>query len=175
MIRFAILTVSDRSARGERPDASGPALATAITSRGWLVIEQKIVPDEFESIKLALQNWCDSEKIDIILTTGGTGVAPRDITPEATLAVIERATPGISEAMRAHSLQVHPHAMLSRSVCGICRRTLILNLPGSPKGAIENFAVVAPVLPHAIELLKEDPDAETGHLSPLSSGPTSLI
>lgn len=175
MIRFAILTISDRSARGERPDTSGPALAQAVINHGWMVVEQKIVPDEIESIKLALQNWCDSQKIDIILTTGGTGFAPRDVTPEATLAVIERATPGLSEAMRAHSMQIHPHAMLSRAVSGIRRHTLILNLPGSPKGATENFAVVVPVLPHAMELLHEDPDAETGHLSSLSSGHKSLI
>lgn len=175
MIRLAILTVSDRSARGERPDASGPALAEAIQRRGWTVFAQQIVPDEIETIKLALLTWCDSEKIDIILTTGGTGFAPRDITPEATLAVIERSAPGLAEAIRATSLQTNLHAMLSRAVAGIRNHTLILNLPGSPKGAVESFNIVAAVLPHAVELLNEAPSAEAGHLSSLSSETKTLI
>jgi len=115
----------------------------------------------------ALIRWCDSENIDIILTTGGTGFAPRDVTPEATRAVIERLAPGLTEAMLIESLKITPHAMLSRAVAGIRGTTLIINLPGSPKAAIENFQIVLPVLPHAIDLIQNKSSAETGHhLSP---------
>ena len=162
-MRFGILTVSDRSSRGERPDASGPALQQAIITQGWQVLRMRIVPDDFSVVSQALLDWSESGDLDVILTTGGTGVSPRDITPEATQAVLERPTPGIAEAMRAASLQVTPHAMLSRATAGICRKTLIVNLPGSPKGAVENLQVILPVLPHAVTLLAEDPGAEVGH------------
>jgi molybdopterin adenylyltransferase len=162
-IRFGILTVSDRSSRGERPDASGPALTTVIRDRGWLVSRQGILPDDFQALKGALANWCDSGEVDILLTTGGTGFSPRDVTPEATLAVIERPAPGLAEAMRLEGVKVTPHAMLSRAVAGIRGQTLIVNLPGSPKGAVENLQVVLPVLQHAVELLRSDPGAEAGH------------
>jgi molybdenum cofactor synthesis domain-containing protein len=112
-----------------------------------------------------LAEWADSGQMDVILATGGTGFAPRDVTPEATRAVVERLTPGLDEAMRAVSLKVTPHAMLSRSVSGIRQKTLIINLPGSPKGAVENLQVLIPVLPHALELLQESPDSERGHLA----------
>ncbi len=168
-LRFAILTVSDRSARAERPDASGPALETAIISQGWSVQDRKIVPDERIAIIKALVEWVDGKEMDIILTTGGTGFSPRDITPEATLEVIDRQAPGIAEAMRSASMKVTPHAMLSRAVAGLRGQTLIINLPGSPKGAIENFEVLLPVLQHAIHLLREYPDAEAGH--PLPGNP----
>ena len=138
-LRFAVLTISDRSAHGEREDRSGPALLEKIRAAGWEVVQQAIVPDELQVITQTLIAWADSDMLDIIITTGGTGFAPRDITPEATRQVIERETPGLSEAMRAASLKVTPHAMLSRSVAGIRRRTLIVNLPGSPRGAVENF------------------------------------
>lgn len=162
-LRVGILTISDRSARGERPDQSGPLLAGIIAEQGWQVLEQVIVPDELPAIRSRLLDWADRLLVDLILTTGGTGFAPRDVTPEATLAVIERLAPGISEAMRSASLAVTPHAMLSRAVAGIRRQTLIVNLPGSPKGALENLQVILPVLPHAVELLREDPGAEAGH------------
>lgn len=162
-IRVGILTVSDRSARGERPDTSGPALAEKIVGQGWRVVVQEVVADEWEQIEGRLIDWCDNGLCDILLTTGGTGFSPRDITPEATLAVLERRAPGLAEAMRSASLKVTPHAMLSRAVAGIRKRTLVINLPGSPKGACENLDVVLPVLPHAVQLLGEDPGAEAGH------------
>jgi molybdenum cofactor synthesis domain-containing protein len=162
-IRFGILTLSDRSARGERADASGSALADLIQAEGWSVVKQALLPDEESAIRETLRGWADEGDLDVILTTGGTGFSPRDVTPEATRAIIERETPGLAEAMRAASLKVTPHAMLSRIVTGIRKRTLILNLPGSPKGAVENLQVVIPVLPHAVQLLHEDPASEATH------------
>lgn len=162
-LRFGILTISDRSSRGERKDASGPALARLVEAEGWSVVRQGILPDEESAIRDALISWTDGADLDVILTTGGTGFAPRDVTPEATRAVIEREAPGLAEAMRAASLDVTPHAMLSRIVTGIRKRTLIINLPGSPKGAVENLQVVIPVLPHAIQLLRDDPASEATH------------
>ena len=162
-IRVAILTVSDRSARGERPDASGPVLVEAAQQQSWVVVDTRIVADEQEAIQSVLLEWCQREDIDLALTTGGTGFAPRDITPEATLAIIHRAAPGLAEAMRAESLKLTPHAMLSRGIAGIRGRTLIVNLPGSPKAAAENLRVILPVLPHAIELLRDSPTSEQGH------------
>lgn len=162
-IRFGVLTVSDRSARGEREDASGPALRNAIEERGGTVAYQAIVADESSEIEQTLYAWCDAAAVDVILTTGGTGCAPRDVTPEATVAVIERPVPGIAEAIRAASLKFTPHAMLSRGVAGIRKRTLIINLPGSPKGAVQGFEVVLAVIPHAVQLLREDAAAEIGH------------
>ena len=162
-LRFGILTISDRSSRGEREDASGPALRRLIEAEGWLVTGQGVLPDEESAIREQLISWADGSGMDIILTTGGTGFAPRDVTPEATRSVIERDAPGLAEAMRAASLKITPHAMLSRIVTGIRKRTLIINLPGSPKGAVENLQVVIPVLPHAIQLLREDPTSESTH------------
>jgi len=159
-LQFAILTISDRSSRGERPDSSGPALLEFVQSKGWQVVRQDIVPDEMNAIQDALRSWADVDEVDVILTTGGTGFAPRDVTPEATRAVVERLTPGLDEAMRAASLQVTSHAMLSRAISGIRKRTLIVNLPGSPKGAIENLQVVLPALEHAVRLLREE---DAGH------------
>ncbi len=163
-MRFGILTISDRSWRGERSDLSGPALANAITAQGWQVLETGILPDEVDVIAQKLAEWADSAYFDIILTTGGTGFAPRDVTPEATRQVVERLTPGFEEAMRAASLKLHAHAMLSRAVSGIRKRTIIVNLPGSPRGAVENLLVIAPALPHAVELLREAPDSEQKHM-----------
>lgn len=162
-IRFGILTLSDRSSRGERADASGPALMAAIQGEGWSVIKQEVLPDEQTAIREILAAWADSDELDVILTTGGTGFSPRDVTPEATRAVIQREAPGLAEAMRAASLQVTPHAMLSRVVTGIRGKTLIVNLPGSPRGAVENFQVIIPVLPHAIQVLRGDPASESTH------------
>jgi molybdopterin adenylyltransferase len=162
-VRIGIVTVSDRSSRRERADTSGPALAEVIYTQGWEVIETTIIPDEFQTIRELLADWSDSHRFDIILTTGGTGFARRDVTPEATRAVIEREAPGLAEAMRAASLQKTPHAMLSRAVTGLRGGTLLINLPGSPRGAVENLQTVLPVLPHAVQLLQGDPGAEAGH------------
>src|SRR5690349_19016918 len=162
-IRFGILTLSDRSSRGERADLSGPALANLIQAEGWSVVQQALLPDEEASIREILMQWADSGKMDVILTTGGTGFAPRDVTPEATRAVIERETPGLAEAMRAASLKITPHAMLSRIMTGMRGKTIIINLPGSPKGAVENLQVIVSVLPHAVQLLQEDPASESTH------------
>lgn len=163
MIRFGILTLSDRSARGERPDTSGLELARLIRAQGWSVDKQQILPDDESAIRDTLLNWADNGELDVILTTGGTGFSPRDVTPEATRAVIEREAPGLAEAMRTASLAITPHAMLSRVVTGIRKRTVIINLPGSPKGAVENLEVIIPVLPHAVQLLRDDPASESTH------------
>jgi len=162
-LRFGILTVSDRSARGERADASGPALEAIISEQGWTVLRRSVLPDDLLRLSDALAKWADSGELDVILTTGGTGFSPRDVTPEATAAVIQRPAPGLAEAMRAASLQVTPHAMLSRATAGIRGACLIVNLPGSPRGAVENFKVALPVLEHAVQLLRADPAAEAGH------------
>lgn len=162
-MRIGILTVSDRSARGERPDLSGPAIEAAIVEQGWEVGRVEIVPDELQVLIETLSSWTDSGELDIILTTGGTGFSPRDVTPEATIAVVEREAPGLAEAMRAASLSVTPHAMMSRATAGIRKGTLIVNLPGSPRGALENLKVILPVFEHAVALLSDDPGAEAGH------------
>jgi molybdenum cofactor synthesis domain-containing protein len=162
-LRFGILTVSDRSAHGERPDLSGPALVAFVTAQGWTVARTAIIADDLVALREVLSAWADGGEVNIILTTGGTGFAPRDVTPEATRAVIEREAPGLAEAMRAESLKVTAHAMLSRAVAGIRGKVLIINLPGSPNAAVENLQVVVPVLAHAVELLREEPEAEKHH------------
>ncbi len=159
-IRFGILTASDRSARGERADVSGPALADLIRARGWPVVEQAILPDDRSALAAAMRAWADGGSMDVILVTGGTGFAPRDVTPEATLDVVERIVPGLPEAMRAASLKITPNAMLSRLAAGIRKQTLIVDLPGSPKGAVENLEVILPVLEHAVQLLRGE---DAGH------------
>jgi len=162
-IRFGILTLSDRSSRGDRPDTSGVELARLVQTEGWSVAKQAILPDSEQAIRASLIEWADGGEVDIILTTGGTGFSPRDVTPEATRAVLDRDAPGLTEAMRSVGLKITPHAMLSRAVAGIRKRTLIINLPGSPKGAVENLRVVLSVLPHAVQLLREDPASEASH------------
>jgi molybdopterin adenylyltransferase len=162
-LKFCILTVSDRSAAGQREDLSGPALVEAVENAGWKVSQTSVVPDEREEIIAVLTDWCDGGNCQVVLTSGGTGFSARDITPEATAAVIEREAPGLAEAMRAGSLEITPHAMLSRAGAGIRGKTLIINLPGSPKAALENFRIVVPVLGHAVQLLQGDPTAEAGH------------
>ena len=155
-LRFGILTASDRSARGEREDLTGPALSALVRTRDWSVVKQAILPDDRLALAGTLSAWSDSGEVDVILVTGGTGFAPRDVTPEATRDVIEREAPGLVEAMRAASLVKTPYGMLSRSAAGIRGRTLIINLPGSPQGALENFQVVLPALEHAVNLLREE-------------------
>lgn len=159
----AVMTISDRSYRGEREDASGPALVDALMKAGYHLKDHAIVPDEFEAIKTKLLEWVDTRAFPLIITTGGTGFSPRDITPEVTLAIIEKQAPGIAEAMRYESMKFTPYAMLSRSVAGIRKSSLIINLPGSPKAALENLAVVLPILPHALDLLQQRPQADTNH------------
>ncbi len=151
--KIGIITVSDRSSRGERDDLSGPEIRKWSEKMNFTVAEEIIIPDEADVIKNTLIDLSD-KGLDLILTTGGTGFAPRDVTPEATRAVIERQAPGFAEVMRMRSLQITPHAMLSRAVSGIRKNTLIINLPGSPKGARENLEFIESAIPHAIKLLK---------------------
>ena len=157
MYQAAVLTVSDRSFRGERPDAGGPLVAELLKQAGYQVISTEIIPDEQPLIEEALRRLADSGTVQLLITTGGTGFAPRDVTPEATLAVCDRLTPGIPEAMRYASMQVTPRAMLSRAQAGIRKGTLIINLPGSPKAAKENLEAVLPTLAHGLEMLSGKP------------------
>lgn len=154
-IRTGVLTVSDRGYKGEYRDLSGPLIRELVTDQLGAVVEvEGMVPDERSVIAETLIGWADELSLDLVLTTGGTGFAPRDVTPEATRDVIEREAQGLAEAMRAASLRITPHAMLSRAVAGIRGGTLIVNLPGSPKAVRENLETVLPALPHAIELLQ---------------------
>lgn len=157
MYHAAVLTVSDRSFRGERPDAGGPLVVELLKNGGYEVTVTAIVPDEQARIEDKLRQIADSGKVQLLVTTGGTGFAPRDVTPEATLAVCERLTPGIPEAMRYASMQVTNRAMLSRAQAGIRKGTLIINLPGSPKAAKENLEAVLPAIGHGLEMLSGRP------------------
>jgi len=157
MYQAAVLTVSDRSFRGERPDAAGPLVKELLETAGYQVISTGIVPDEQAEIETALCRLADSGGIQLLITTGGTGFAPRDVTPEATLAVCDRLTPGIPEAMRYTSMRITPRAMLSRAQAGIRKGTLIINLPGSPKAAKENLEAVLPALAHGLKMLSGTP------------------
>jgi len=155
-IRAAIITLSDKGSKGEREDESGKTIREMITGIHALVGHYEVLPDEKQRIIDVLSRLSDSGAIDLIITTGGTGVSARDVTPEATLAVIDCELPGMAEAMRAESLKKTPHAMISRAVAGIRKQTLIVNLPGSPKAVRENLEVILPALPHAIEKIKGD-------------------
>lgn len=157
MYHAAVLTVSDRSFRGERPDAGGPLVVEMLKKAGYEVSVTAIVPDERAQIEEKLREIADSGEVQFLVTTGGTGFAPRDVTPEATLAVCDRLTPGIPEAMRYASMQVTSRAMLSRAQAGIRKRTLIINLPGSPKAAKENLEAVLPAIGHGLEMLSGRP------------------
>ncbi len=156
-LRAGVLTISDLGARGERQDTSGAAIRELLTSIGVEIIKYEIVPDERETISGHLIEWADETALDLIVTTGGTGLAPRDVTPEATRDVIRYEVPGIAEVMRQEGLKATPMSMISRSVAGVRGCTLIINLPGSPKGVRENLTVVLPVLRHALELLSGGP------------------
>ena len=147
-----VITVSDRASAGDYSDRSGPAVCELLTNAGYIVERTAIIPDEKNIITEALLKEADSG-VSLIVTTGGTGFAPRDVTPEATRAVIERECPGIAEYMRMQSMRLTPRAMLSRGVCGICGRSMIINLPGSPKGAAENLSAVLPYLDHGLDML----------------------
>ncbi|SMB99925.1 molybdopterin adenylyltransferase [Thermanaeromonas toyohensis ToBE] len=154
MIRVAILTASDKGARGEREDKSAEVIRELVARIGGQVVAYAVVPDERQVIATKLREFCDEVGADLILTTGGTGFGPRDVTPEATKEVIEREVPGLPEAMRAQGLKVTPQAMLSRAVAGIRGKSLIINLPGSPRGVRENLEAVLPALPHGLAVLK---------------------
>ncbi len=155
-MKAGILTVSDRGSRGEREDASGPAIRAWLMDHGVETVRLEIVPDEEGRISTALKDWADKGEYDIILTTGGTGVSPRDVTPEATLRVVERTIPGFGERMRDKSLEKTPMAIVSRAVAGVRKRSLIINLPGSPKGAVENLEAVWEAVPHAVAKIRGD-------------------
>jgi molybdenum cofactor synthesis domain-containing protein len=152
VISVAILTVSDSAIAGTREDASGPAIRARCETLGWSVPIQATIADELDSIARQLQDWADTGRIQLILTTGGTGIAPRDVTPEATRSVIERELPGLAEVMRLEGRRHTKFAVLSRGIAGTRGQTLIVNLPGSPKGAVESLDSIADVLPHAIAL-----------------------
>jgi molybdenum cofactor synthesis domain-containing protein len=165
MRQIGILTISDRAARGEYEDRSGPAAAERLRAQtDWPIARQEIIPDDFATIVDTLLAWCEAG-LALILTTGGTGFAPRDVTPEATRRVIEREAPGIAEVLRTESMKITRHAMLSRAVAGIRGRTLIINLPGNPKAIGENLQLLLPVLPHALDLLAGTPESESTHRS----------
>ena len=153
----AILTLSDKGSRGERADASGPALSAWLAERGVETVRTEIIPDEAPLIEERLRAWADEGAFDLILTTGGTGVSPRDVTPDATMKVLDKIIPGFGEVMRMRSLAKTPNAMISRAVAGIRGTTLIINLPGSPRGAVENLEAVWAAVPHAVEKIQGDP------------------
>jgi len=153
-MRVAVLTISDKGSRGEREDVSGKVIVEKLESLGGEIVHREIIPDELDMIAQRLRYLADELNADLVLTTGGTGLSPRDVTPEATKAVIDREAPGFAEAMRQMSLQITPRAMLSRAVSGVRKRTLIINLPGSPKAVEECLEVILPALPHGIEILR---------------------
>jgi molybdopterin adenylyltransferase len=166
MFSLAILTISDKASRGERPDRSGPLIRESFAGLDCKVVGYEVIPDEAALIAKKLSQWADRGNMDIILTTGGTGLALRDVTPEATLSVIDKEVPGLAEMMRTRSFAITPNAMLSRAVAGMRKGCLIINLPGSPKAVAECLEVIMPVLPHAVDVIKgritEHPAPETG-------------
>jgi len=156
LITYGIITVSDKGSRGDRVDLSGKEIIRILDDLDFSMKDYRIIPDEKDIIKSTILEFSDARKFDLVITTGGTGVSPRDVTPDATLEVIEREIPGMAEAMRRESLLKTPHAMISRAVAGIRKESLVINLPGSPGGAKENLAVILPALKHTIEKIKGD-------------------
>ena len=164
MLNFGILTISDKGARGQRYDESGLTIRDRLSLLDSDVVKYEIVPDEIDIITSKLSEWADKGGVDVILTTGGTGLSPRDITPEATLVAVDRVVPGLAEAIRAETFRKTPFAILSRAMAGIRGRCLIINLPGSPKAVRECLEVVLPVIPHAVEIIKgEVTEHSAGH------------
>ena len=161
VFNLAILTISDAGARGERADTSGDTISEMMAREGFRQVYRDIVPDEKELVSEKLARWCDDDEVDLVLTTGGTGLGPRDVTPEATLAIVDFQVPGITEAIRNRTIENTPLAMLSRSVAGVRSGSLVINLPGSPVGVRECLEVAIPVIPHALEMIK----GWTGHPS----------
>jgi molybdopterin adenylyltransferase len=153
MIKTAVITMSDKGSRGEREDGTGPAIMNILKENGYSIDYYKVIPDDADLIEKELMYCADELQLNLVLTNGGTGFSLRDVTPEATQKVIDRYVPGIGEAMRAKSLEITPKAMLSRGIAGLRKRTLIVNLPGSPKGAVENLQVIMTALPHGIDIL----------------------
>jgi molybdopterin-guanine dinucleotide biosynthesis protein MobB len=176
-MKAAILILSDKGSRGERVDSSGPALSEWLAGKGAEVVRSAIIPDEAVQIEAILREWADSGLLDLIITCGGTGVSPRDVTPDATRRVIDREIPGLGEEMRRASLAITPHALISRAVAGIRNRTMIVNLPGSPKGAIENLSAIWPAIPHGAAKMKGDPAdcAESAPVKTLSTPAVSFV
>ena len=153
MFRLGILTISDKGSRGERYDASGQAIMDCLTLEDLVVVKQEVVADERDVIASKLAGWADEGEIDIILTTGGTGLSERDVTPEATMSVLDKVVPGFTEAMRARTYSLTPMALLSRAVAGVRKKCLIINLPGSPVAVQECLRVILPAIPHAVEII----------------------
>jgi molybdenum cofactor synthesis domain-containing protein len=166
MFKLGIITISDRSAKGERPDKSGQAIRESFSAQDCQVAKYEVIPDERDIIAGRLAQWADGGEVDVIITTGGTGLGPRDVTPEATLSVIDKEVPGLAEMMRAKSFSATPYSLLSRAVAGTRKRCLIINLPGSPKAVRECLEIIMPVIPHAVGVIKgeitEHKDAEKG-------------
>jgi molybdopterin adenylyltransferase len=155
MFKLGIITISDKASSGKRPDQSGPLIRERFASTDSELVRYEVIPDEKELIAEKLAQWADEGNMDIILTTGGTGLAPRDVTPEATLSVVDKEVPGLAEMMRVKSFAITPNAMLGRAVAGVRKECLIINLPGSPKAVAECLEVIMPVLPHAVDVIKD--------------------
>lgn len=166
MFKLGIITISDRSSQGKRPDQSGQAIRESFSTADCQVVRYEVIPDERDIIAERLTQWADEGKVDVIITTGGTGLGPRDVTPEATLSVVDKVVPGLAEMMRARSFSATPFALLSRAMAGTRKKCLIINLPGSPKAVRECLEVILPVIPHAVGVIKgeitEHKDIEEG-------------
>jgi len=154
MFNLGIITISDKASQGKRPDKSGPLIKDSFASMDCKVVNYEVIPDEKDTIAQKLAQWADEGTMDIIITTGGTGLAPRDVTPEATLSIVDKEVPGLAEMMRAKSFAITPNAMISRAAAGMRKECLIINLPGSPKAVAECLEVIMPVLPHAVDVIK---------------------